>query len=126
EPQAAPPSGLAGSNERLYVTFAALRLESQPKAAAVVEVDHRYAAIKAAAYQLWRPVQLVIGLLILAALLMLVLSFQAWRAAQRFEVPPEVVPQPAFAQSGSSRVQKELEKRLEAVEESLRTAEQRV
>ena len=128
EPQAAPTSGLAGSNDRLYVTFAALRLESQPKAAAVVEVDHRYSAIKAAAYQLWRPVQLVIGLLILAALLMLVLSFQAWRAAQRFEVPPEVVPQPApgFAQSGSSRVQKELEKRLEAVEESLRTAEQRV
>jgi len=128
EPQTPVTSGLADSNERLYVTFAALRLESQPKAAAVVEVDHRYAAIKAAAYQLWRPVQLVIGVLILIALLMLVASFLAWRAAQRFEVPPEVVAQPApgFAQGGSSRAQKDLERRLELVEESLRIGEQRV
>lgn len=128
EPQTPVTSGLADSNERLYVTFAALRLESQPKAAAVVEVDHRYAAIKAAAYQLWRPVQLVIGALILVAILMLVASFLAWRAAQRFKVPPEVVAQPApgFAQGGSTPLQKELEKRLELVEESLRIGEQRV
>jgi chromosome segregation ATPase len=128
EPQTPVTSGLADSNERLYVTFAALRLESQPKAAAVVEVDHRYAAIKAAAYQLWRPVQLVIGVLILVALLMLVASFLAWRAAQRFKVPPEVVghPAPGFAQGGSTQLQKELEKRLELVEESLRIGEQRV
>jgi hypothetical protein len=128
EPQTPVTSGLADSNERLYVTFAALRLESQPKAAAVVEVDHRYAAIKAAAYQLWRPVQLVIGVLILVALLMLVASFLAWRAAQRFKVPPEVVahPAPGFAQGGSTQLQKELERRLELVEESLRIGEQRV
>src|SRR6266545_3847281 len=112
EPEAAVPSGLAGSSERLYVTFAALRLQSQPKAAAVVEVDQRYAAIEAAAYQLWRPIQLVIGVLILIALLMLVASVLSWRG-------------PRFAQGGSTRAQKDLEKRLEAVEESLRTAEQR-
>jgi chromosome segregation ATPase len=128
EPEAAVPSALAGSSERLYVTFAALRLQSQPKAAAVVEVDQRYSAIEAAAYQLWRPIQLVIGVLILVALLMLVVSVLASRAPRRFETPPKVGAQPGqgFAQGGSTRVQKELEKRLEAVEESLRTAEQRV
>jgi chromosome segregation ATPase len=128
EPEAAVPSALAGSSERLYVTFAALRLQSQPKAAAVVEVDQRYSAIEAAAYQLWRPIQLGIGVLILVALLMLVVSVLASRAPRRFETPPKVGAQPGqgFAQGGSPRVQKELEKRLEAVEESLRTAEQRV
>jgi chromosome segregation ATPase len=128
EPEAAVPSALAGSSERLYVTFAALRLQSQPKAAAVVEVDQRYSAIEAAAYQLWRPIQLGIGVLILVALLMLVVSVLASRAPRRFETPPKVGAQPGqgFAQGGSTRVQKELEKRLEAVEESLRTAEQRV
>ncbi len=126
EPEAAVPSGLAGSSERLYVTFAALRLQSQPKAAAVVEVDQRYAAIEAAAYQLWRPIQLVIGVLILIALLMLVASVLSWRG-RRFAVSSKdgARPAPGFAQGGSTRAQKDLEKRLEAVEESLRTAEQR-
>jgi hypothetical protein len=128
EPEAAVPSGLAGSSERLYVTFAALRLQSQPKAAAVVEVDQRYAAIEAAAHQLWRPIQLVIGVLILVALFMLVASVLARRAVRRFAVSSKDGARPAagFAQGGSTRVQKELEKRLEGVEESLRTAEQRV
>jgi len=127
EPEAAVPTGLAGSSERLYVTFAALRLQSQPKAAAVVEVDQRYPAIEAAAYRLWRPIQLVIGVLILVAVLMLVGSVLARRAAGRFKVSPQdgARPAPGFAQGGATRVQKELEKRLEAVEESLRTAEQR-
>jgi chromosome segregation ATPase len=126
ELEAAVPSGLAGSSERLYVTFAALRLQSQPKAAAVVEVDQRYAAIEAAAYQLWRPVQLVLGVLILIALLMLVASMLSWRGG-RFAISPKdgARPAPGFAQGGSTRAQKDLEKRLEAVEESLRTAEQR-
>src|SRR6266511_4338025 len=126
EPEAAVPSGLAGSSERLYVTFAALRLQSQPKAAAVVEVDQRYAAIEAAAYQLWRPIQLVIGVRILIALLMLVASVLSWRG-RRFAVSSKdgARPAPGFAQGGSTRAQKDLEKRLEAVEESLRTAEQR-
>ncbi|MGH2581210.1 MAG: hypothetical protein ACRDGP_10265 [Actinomycetota bacterium] len=127
EPEAAVPTGLAGSSDRLYVTFAALRLQSQPKAAAVVEVDQRYSAIEAAAYRLWRPVQLVIGVLILVAVLMLVGSVLARRASGRFKVSPQdgARPAPGFAQGGATRVQKELEKRLEAVEESLRTAEQR-
>jgi chromosome segregation ATPase len=127
EPEAAVPSGLAGSSERLYVTFAALRLQSQPKAAAVVEVDHRYPAIEAAAYRLWRPIQLAIGVLILIAVLMLIGSALARRAAGRFKVSPQdgARPAPGFGQGGATRVQKELEKRLEAVEESLRTAEQR-
>jgi hypothetical protein len=127
EPEAAVPSGLAGSSERLYVTFAALRLQSQPKAAAVVEVDQRYPAIEAAAYRLWRPIQLGIGVLILTAVLMLIGSALARRAAGRYKVSAQdgVRPAPGFAQGGATRVQKELEKRLEAVEESLRTAEQR-
>jgi hypothetical protein len=127
EPEAAAPTGLAGTTERLYVTFAALRLQSQPKAAAVVQVDQRYAAIEAAAYRLWRPIQLGIGVLILIAVLMLVGSFLARRAAGRFRVSSQdgARPAPGFAQGGATRVQKELEKRLEAVEESLRTAEQR-
>jgi hypothetical protein len=127
EPEAAVPSGLAGSSERLYVTFAALRLQSQPRAAAVVEVDQRYPTIEAAAYRLWRPIQLVIGVLILVAVLMLVGSVLARRGAGRFKVSPQdgARPLPGFAEGGATRVQKELEKRLEAVEESLRTAEQR-
>ena len=127
EPEAAVPSGLAGSSERLYVTFAALRLQSQPKAAAVVEVDQRYPAIEAAAYRLWRPIQFGIGVLILIAVLMLIGSALARRAAGRFKVSSQdgARPAPGFAQGGATRVQKELEKRLEAVEESLRTAEQR-
>jgi hypothetical protein len=127
EPETAVPSGLAGSSERLYVTFAALRLQSQSKAAAVVEVDQRYPAIEAAAYRLWRPIQLGIGVLILIAVLMLIGSALARRAAGRYKVSAQdgVRPAPGFAQGGATRVQKELEKRLEAVEESLRTAEQR-
>jgi hypothetical protein len=127
EPEAAVPTGLAGSSERLYVTFAALRLQSQPKAAAVVEVDQRYPAIEAAAYRLWRPIQLAIGVLILIALLMLVGSVLTRRAAGKFKVSAQdgARPAPGFAQGGATRVQKELEKRLASVEESLRTAEQR-
>jgi chromosome segregation ATPase len=127
EPEAAVPTGLAGSSERLYVTFAALRLQSQAKAAAVVEVDQLYPAIEAAAYRVWRPIQLAIGVLILVAVLMLVGSLLARRAAGRFKVSSQdgARPLPGFAQGGATRVQKELEKRLEAVEESLRTAEQR-
>src|SRR6266508_1648130 len=99
---------------------------TEPEAAAVVEVDQRYAAIEAAAYQLWRPIQLVIGVLILIALLMLVASVLSWRG-RRFAVSSKdgARPAPGFAQGGSTRAQKDLEKRLEAVEESLRTAEQR-
>jgi hypothetical protein len=127
EPEAAVPSGLAGSSERLYVTFAALRLQSQSKAAAVVEVDQRYPAIEAAAYRLWRPIQLGIGVLILIGVLMLIGSALARRAAGRYKVSAQdgARPAPGFAQGGATRLQKELEKRLEAVEESLRTAEQR-
>jgi len=126
--QAPAVAGLAGGTERLYVTFAGLRLDNQAKAAAVIEVDQRYAAIKAAATALWRPVQLVIGVLILAAVLMLTLSFLAVRAAARPEIPVATVaqPGPGFGQGGPTRAQKDLEKRLGLVEESLHTAEQRV
>src|SRR4030095_9922416 len=50
----------------------------------------------------------------------------ARRGAGRYKVSAQdgARPAPGFAQGGATRLQKELEKRLEAVEESLRTAEQ--
>jgi chromosome segregation ATPase len=117
--------GLDGSSERLYVTFAALRLDDQARPAAVVEVEQRYAAIKAAAYQLWRPVQLVVGVLLLVSLAMLGLGYIAGRAPIKPSTPV-VTPGPGFTQPPSSRVQKELESRVHALEDSLRAAESRV
>jgi hypothetical protein len=70
----APLPGLAGSNEQLLRSYVPLRLGDQTFASAAVEIDQRYSAILASAYVLWRPVQIAIGVALLAALAMLVSS----------------------------------------------------
>jgi hypothetical protein len=118
--------GLSGLNERAYVTFAPLRLENQARAAAVVEVDQRYASILAAANVLWRPVQLAVIVLMILSLMMLILSLRGGRRmgpTQSAEATGAAGP--GFAPS-SSRPNKELEGRVRAAEESLRSAEARL
>ncbi|HEX9717982.1 MAG TPA: hypothetical protein VGA93_08580, partial [Actinomycetota bacterium] len=123
----APKAGLAGTTERLYVTFAPLRLVSQPKAAAVVEIDQRYAAVLAAAYRLWRPVQLGVGVLAVLALVMLVISIRA--ASQvgtgRSRRSAPAAPAPAGFVGPPSAALKEAESKLRGVEETARKAEER-
>ena len=123
----APKAGLAGTTERLYVTFAPLRLVSQPKAAAVVEIDQRYAAVLAAAYRLWRPVQLGLGVLALLALVMLVISVRA--ASQvgtgRSRRSAPAAPAPAGFVGPPSAALKEAEAKLRGAEETARKAEER-
>jgi hypothetical protein len=125
DPRVSAGGGLDGSSERLFVTFAALRLNNQARPAAVVEVDQRYEAIRAAAYRLWRPVQLVIVILLLLSLLMLAVSFLAMRGPVRPSTPVNTT-DPGFTPPTSSRVVKELESRLRDLEDSLRGAEARV
>lgn len=118
--------GLSGLNERAYVTFAPLRLENQARAAAVVEVDQRYASILAAGNVLWRPVQLAVIVLMILSLSMLILSLR-----RGGRIGPKQSPQatgaagPGFSPS-SSRPNKELEGRVRAAEESLRSADARL
>lgn len=123
----APKAGLAGTTERLYVTFAPLRLDSQPKAAAVVEIDQRYAAVLAAAYRLWRPIQLGLGVLAVLALVMLVTSIRA--AGQvgsgRSRRSAPAAPAPAGFVGPPSAALKEAEAKLRGAEETGRKAEER-
>lgn len=123
----APKAGLAGTTERLYVTFAPLRLVSQPKAAAVVEIDQRYAAVLAAAYRLWRPLQLGLGVLAVLALVMLVASVRA--AGQvgsgRSRRSAPAAPAPAGFVGPPSAALKEAEAKLRGAEDAVRKAEER-
>jgi len=123
----APKAGLAGTTERLYVTFAPLRLVSQPKAAAVVEIDQRYAAVLAAAYRLWRPLQLGLGVLAVLALVMLVTSIRAagQMATSRSRRSAPAVPAPAGFVGPPSAALRESEAKLWGAEEAARKAEER-
>lgn len=122
----APKAGLAGTTERLYVTFAPLRLVSQPKAAAVVEIDQRYAAVLAAAYRLWRPLQLGLGVLAILALVMLVTSIRAaGQMATRSRRSALAFPAPAGFVGPPSAALRESEAKLRGAEEAARKAEER-
>lgn len=79
----APRPGLAGSYEQLLRSYVPLRLGDQTSASAAVEIDQRYSAILASAYVLWRPVQIAIGVALLAALAMLVSSVRGSSADSR-------------------------------------------
>ena len=58
--------GLARPNEDLFQTFVPIRLSSAAQVDAVAEIDQRYSAIHNQAFKVWRPLQLVILLLLVA------------------------------------------------------------
>jgi hypothetical protein len=68
--------GLAGANEPLLETYAPLRLGEQTSPSGVAEIQQRYSAIQAVADKVWRPIQAGLGVALLGALVMLVVSIR--------------------------------------------------
>lgn len=58
--------GLKRPNEELLQTFVPIHLSSESLVDGVVEIDQRYSAIQDQAYRVWRPVQLVALVLLVA------------------------------------------------------------
>jgi predicted nucleic acid-binding Zn-ribbon protein len=73
----APEPGLAGSNDRLFVSYVPLRLGGETLPSAAVEVDQRYSAILAAANRIWRPLQIGLGVILVFALAMFLAAFRS-------------------------------------------------
>ncbi len=71
EADAAPPAGLEGSDEKLFVTYVPLQFTNDADPSGVIEVDQGYAAIDEEANKLWRPVQIGVA----AALILLAVLF---------------------------------------------------
>ncbi len=73
----APEPGLAGANDRLFLSYVPLRLGSDTLPSAAVEIDQHYSAILAAAYRIWRPLQIGLGVILVFALGMLIAAFRS-------------------------------------------------
>jgi predicted nucleic acid-binding Zn-ribbon protein len=69
--------GLAGANEPLLETYAPLRLGEQTSPSGVAEIQQRYSAIQSVADTVWRPIQAGLGVALLGALVMLVVSIRS-------------------------------------------------
>jgi hypothetical protein len=69
--------GLAGANEPLLETYAPLRLGEQTSPSGVAEIQQRYSAIRSVADAVWRPIQAGLGVALLGALVMLVVSIRS-------------------------------------------------
>jgi hypothetical protein len=112
-----PKSDPAGVDEKLYETFVPLRLPNELGVLGIVQIDQRYSAIQSAADRVWRPVQIALGLALLATLVMLVRSFQGPATETAAGTSREVPRSPAAAPSA------EMASQLRAAEARAETAE---
>ena len=125
----APKSGLAGTDEELYETFVPLRLLNELGVSGVVQIDQRYAAIRSAVDRVWRPLQIGLGVALLAALVLLVRSFlrpvaetaaEALRDVRASTVPSQPAGAPSELKAAEARAEKaerahrEVQARLDA------------
>lgn len=112
-------SGLTGSTQRLFQTFAPIRVRERTAILGVAEVDRTYASISQAAEQPWRALQIGLGAAALLCAILFLLSLRAPTSTlgagigvipPREEVPPEPVP----ADRNPLRLRNELEREREA------------
>jgi hypothetical protein len=115
EATVAARTGLAGSSEKLFQTFVPLRLLNQLAVSAVVQIDQRYAALESAAMKVWRPLQIALGVGLLACVVLFVLSVRAKPVAEG----------PALDVAPVARADGELAERLRESEAAARDAEER-
>jgi hypothetical protein len=112
-------SGLTGSTQRLFQTFAPIRVRERTAILGVAEVDRTYASISQAAEQPWRALQIGLGAAALLCALLYLLSLRSPTSTlgtgigvtpPRLEAPPEPVP----ADRNPLRLRNELEREREA------------
>ena len=81
--------GLKRPNEELFQTFVPIRLSSDAQVDAVAEIDQRYSAIHNEAFKIWRPVQLLVLLLLVGVSALFVRWVRNAPAPQELGPPPE-------------------------------------
>ncbi len=81
--------GLKRPNEELFQTFVPIRLGSDAQVDAVAEIDQRYSAVHNEAFKVWRPVQLVVLLLLVGVGVLFVRWVRNAPAPQELGPPPE-------------------------------------
>ncbi|MGA9160027.1 MAG: hypothetical protein WB297_04075 [Actinomycetota bacterium] len=81
--------GLKRPNEELFQTFVPIRLSSDAQVDAVAEIDQRYSAIHNEAFKIWRPVQLLVLLLLVGVGALFVRWVRNAPAPQELGPPPE-------------------------------------
>ena len=81
--------GLKRPNEELFQTFVPIRLSSDAQVDAVAEIDQRYSAIHNEAFKVWRPVQLLVLLLLVGVGVLFVRLVRNAPAHQELGPPPE-------------------------------------
>jgi predicted nucleic acid-binding Zn-ribbon protein len=123
-PRVAPEPGLAGTNEQLLLSYVPLRLGSQTSPTAAVEIDQRYSAILAAAHVVWRPLQIALGVLLLFALGMLLVSFRSGAVPSGAGLAGD--PRAAERLRSLEKQTKELEKRAREAADRAKQADDRV
>ena len=112
-------SGLTGSTQRLFQTFAPIRVRERTAILGVAEVDRTYASISQAAEQPWRALQIGLGAAALLCALLFVGSLRRSPSTlgegvgvtpPRTDLPTEPVP----ADRNPLRLRNELEREREA------------
>ena len=112
-------SGLTGSTQRLFQTFAPIRVRERTAILGVAEIDRTYASISEAAEQPWRALQIGLGAAALLCALLYLLSLRTPTSTlgtaigvtpPREEVPAEPVP----ADRNPLRLRNELERERQA------------
>jgi predicted nucleic acid-binding Zn-ribbon protein len=120
----APEPGLAGSNDRLFVSYVPLRLGSETLPSVAVEVDQRYSAILAAANRIWRPLEISLGVILVFALAMLVAAFRSRTVWSGSDLAGD--PRAAERLRSLQRQVKELEKHAREADDRAKQADDRV
>jgi hypothetical protein len=111
-------SGLSGTTQRLFQTFAPIRVRERTAILGVAEVDRTYASISAAAAQPWRTLQIGLAAATLLCALLLLVSLRRSTSAldsvgisaPRTDVPVE----PLADDRNPLRLRNELEREREA------------
>jgi hypothetical protein len=111
----AAKSGLSGTTQRLFQTYAPIRVRERTAIVAVAEIDRTYASMTAAAERPWRAVQIAIGAAALLCAVLLVLSLRRPTSTLGSRIgvapPPQDVPaEPLPADRNALRLRNELER----------------
>jgi hypothetical protein len=111
----AAKSGLSGTTQRLFQTYAPIRVRERTAILGVAEIDRTYASMTAAAERPWRAVQIAIAAAALLCAVLLILSLRRPTstlgsligvAPPREDVPAEPLP----ADRNALRLRNELER----------------
>jgi hypothetical protein len=111
----AAKSGLSGTTQRLFQTYAPIRVRERTAILGVAEIDRTYASMTAAAERPWRAVQIAIGAAALLCAVLLVLSLRRPTSTLGSRIgvapPPQDVPaEPLPADRNALRLRNELER----------------